>query len=247
MVSEEEKRDVRVEEWIAPDGTKYYYYRFSTPFGEDYVFQVWQKDGITFAKEIVDHNIYWGKYFREQMRKKLCDMLKTTVKFVPDKWLPISHRSIAGAEIEKVMEKAGATEDEIIATLVEFAKVRGNYQMDLFVRQVKEKWKERNPIGKVKTYEGRGTVHLTVAPKERFKKFRTQDIGRPGHTMRVAGIDKRTGKWATQKYIFRKDDVVVVGGKIYPKNPRTARTLKQIADRHPRVRRKLASELLSGY
>lgn len=100
---------------------------------------------------------------------------------------------------------------------------------------------------KVEEYPKRGTVHLRIKRREEFKRFRSQDIGRPRHTIRVAGVSKRTGRWETHKYVFRKDDVVVRGGRIYPKTPRAKRTLQRIGQRHPKARRSLATKLMRGY
>jgi hypothetical protein len=36
--------------------------------------------------------------------------------------------------------------------------------------------------------------------------FRTQDIGRKGHTKRIAGRLKRSGKWATQAILIDIND-----------------------------------------
>jgi hypothetical protein len=59
-----------------------------------------------------------------------------------------------------------------------------------------------------------GKVHLTgryaryrIRSPKSFKKgtFRTQDIGRIGHTKRIAGILK-SGKWATQSVLVSRPD-----------------------------------------
>lgn len=44
-------------------------------------------------------------------------------------------------------------------------------------------------------------------PKDFVKNsFRTHDIGRVGHTKRIAGILKKSGKWATQAIIVNRKD-----------------------------------------
>jgi len=60
-----------------------------------------------------------------------------------------------------------------------------------------------------------GKVHLTknyaryrqIDP-EKFVpgSFRTHDIGRTGHTKRIAGRLRSTGKWATQSILIARDD-----------------------------------------
>lgn len=47
--------------------------------------------------------------------------------------------------------------------------------------------------------------HVEVESKENFVQFRTQDIGRGGHTQRVAG-QRKDGSWATQKWLIHKKD-----------------------------------------
>lgn len=39
------------------------------------------------------------------------------------------------------------------------------------------------------------------------KSFRTDDIGRKGHSKRIAGIRKKTGKWATQTWLINRKDL----------------------------------------
>jgi hypothetical protein len=44
-------------------------------------------------------------------------------------------------------------------------------------------------------------------PKEFIKSsFRVHDIGRPGHSKRIAGRLKSTGEWATQAILISKED-----------------------------------------
>lgn len=58
-------------------------------------------------------------------------------------------------------------------------------------------------------------VHLTkryaryrIKEPSEFKKgsFRTHDIGRKGHAKRIAGINKKTGKYETQSVIVSRED-----------------------------------------
>lgn len=43
--------------------------------------------------------------------------------------------------------------------------------------------------------------------------FRTHDIGRKGHSKRIAGRLKRTGQWATQNYLIKKADLGTLKGR----------------------------------
>ena len=51
-------------------------------------------------------------------------------------------------------------------------------------------------------------VRYRVRSPSLFKRtiFRTQDIGRKGHSKRIAGILKKTGTWATQAMLVTKKD-----------------------------------------
>lgn len=60
-----------------------------------------------------------------------------------------------------------------------------------------------------------GKVHLTrqharyrIRSPSKFIKgsFRTHDIGRAGHSKRIAGKLKDTGEWATQSILIAKKD-----------------------------------------
>ncbi len=57
------------------------------------------------------------------------------------------------------------------------------------------------------------------------KTFRAHDIGRLGHSKRIAGILKKTGKWATQSFLVSRADLRRL-------DPRTLRILRQIKQRH---------------
>lgn len=61
----------------------------------------------------------------------------------------------------------------------------------------------------------KGRVHLTT----RFARYRvlsprlfvtgslrTQDVGRKGHSKRIAGRLKKSGKWATQSFLVSRKD-----------------------------------------
>ncbi len=52
-------------------------------------------------------------------------------------------------------------------------------------------------------------MRIRVRSPAVFKKgsFRTHDIGRLGHSKRIAGIRKKTGKWQTQAFLINKNDI----------------------------------------
>ena len=55
--------------------------------------------------------------------------------------------------------------------------------------------------------------HVMVRPKSEFTSFRTQDVGREGHSQRVAGR-RKSGSWDTQKWLISKKDAHVDGDRL---------------------------------
>jgi len=60
----------------------------------------------------------------------------------------------------------------------------------------------------MKIHKTKKYVRYRIRSPKLFVKssFRTDDIGRPGHSKRIAGILKKTGKWATQAILISKED-----------------------------------------
>jgi hypothetical protein len=55
--------------------------------------------------------------------------------------------------------------------------------------------------------------HVEVRPRGDFVKFRTQDVGDPGHIQRIAG-QRETGSWGTVKWLIGKEDAHVAGNRL---------------------------------
>jgi hypothetical protein len=55
--------------------------------------------------------------------------------------------------------------------------------------------------------------HIDVRPKGEFSTFRTQDVGGPGHLLRVAG-KRSSGSWSTAAWLISKDDAHIEGDKL---------------------------------
>lgn len=53
------------------------------------------------------------------------------------------------------------------------------------------------------------TVRVRLRDPKDFipASFRLHDIGRPGKTRRIAGRLKSTGRWATQSFLFDREDL----------------------------------------
>ncbi len=63
---------------------------------------------------------------------------------------------------------------------------------------------------------GEGKYYRIVTrPKEQFVTFRTQDVGRPGHVLRLSG-KRPSGSWDTQAWLIGKEDAHVKGNRIVP-------------------------------
>lgn len=50
-------------------------------------------------------------------------------------------------------------------------------------------------------------LRIRVKHPRQFTKIRTDDIGRKGHSMRLAGVNRKTGKWETQAWLVSKKDI----------------------------------------
>jgi hypothetical protein len=56
------------------------------------------------------------------------------------------------------------------------------------------------------------------------KSFRTHDIGRKGHSKRIAGRLKSTGEWKTQAWLISKKDII-------ERDPTTVKLFTNILDK----------------
>jgi len=75
-----------------------------------------------------------------------------------------------------------------------------------------------------KTRISRSRYHrVRIRDPKRFINgtIRTHDIGRKGHTKRLAGQLKKSGKWATQAILLSKKDFTTTKNKIIPTNPKS--------------------------
>ena len=85
------------------------------------------------------------------------------------------------------------------------------------IKKAQERWQEMTPAERALAQpEGRkrarpGTTgegdyyRIVIRPKEEFATFRTQDLGEPGHVLRVAG-KRGSGSWDTQAWLIQKGD-----------------------------------------
>lgn len=69
--------------------------------------------------------------------------------------------------------------------------------------------------------------HIEVRPREEFKTFRTQDVGRQGGIERVAG-KRGSGSWDTQKWMISKEHAHLDDGKLIPDTEDAREVLKEL-------------------
>jgi hypothetical protein len=68
---------------------------------------------------------------------------------------------------------------------------------------------------------------IEVRPSTRFLTYRLQDIGRKGHTKRLAGR-RAGGTWATKSWLILKSDAHVSNGRLVIDHPRARAALRGI-------------------
>ncbi len=62
--------------------------------------------------------------------------------------------------------------------------------------------------------KGEGKYYrVVVRPKSQFSTFRSHDVGRKGHIIRLAG-KRKNGSWDTQAWLIAKTDAHYSGGKL---------------------------------
>jgi len=56
---------------------------------------------------------------------------------------------------------------------------------------------------------------VVLRPSSRYEQFRVQDVGRTGHSERLAGR-KKSGEWETQAWLISKEDAHVENDVLVP-------------------------------
>lgn len=89
----------------------------------------------------------------------------------------------------------------------------------------------RQPKGHFRKKPGLGDdgnyYRIVVRPKSEFVTFRNHDIGRFGHTQRVAG-KRSSGSWATHTWLIAKKDAHVTNGYLRSDDPKVKRILQNL-------------------
>ena len=83
---------------------------------------------------------------------------------------------------------------------------------------------------------GKGKYYrVVIRPKSGFTSFRAHDIGRKGHSIRLAG-KRKTGTWATQAWLISKKDATVKAGILVGKDSETKKILSKLCTKPRRVK-----------
>ena len=80
--------------------------------------------------------------------------------------------------------------------------------------------------GRKKPGQGGGKYYrIEIRPTEKFTSYRTQDVGRTGHTKRLAGR-RPSGSWGTRSWLISKKDAHMTGkGQLIIDSKTTKRVL----------------------
>lgn len=89
--------------------------------------------------------------------------------------------------------------------------------------------KRRPSRGRLRPGTGGGGQYyrIEVRPYGKFVIYRLQNLGRPGHTKRLAGRTAK-GHWNTKSWLIRKSDAHVKAGKLVIDAARTKTVLRGI-------------------
>jgi len=88
------------------------------------------------------------------------------------------------------------------------------------------------PIETTKRY-----LRINVS-SEPYAKIRTHDIGRKGHSKRLAMLSKKTGRWKTRTWLISIQD-------LRKRDPKTQKLLDTIAKKLPRRDKQILRQKLS--
>ena len=91
--------------------------------------------------------------------------------------------------------------------------------------------------GRKKPGQGGGKYYrIELRPTEKFTSYRTQDVGRKGHTKRLAG-KRPSGSWGTRSWLISKNDAHVTGkGQLVIDSKTTKRVLGDMRGSIKRVK-----------
>ena len=107
------------------------------------------------------------------------------------------------------------------------------------IKKAQETWQNmskqqrsaRQPRGRSRTKPGMGDdgnyYRVVIRSKTEFVNFRIHDIGREGHTQRIAG-KRSSGSWATHSWLINKNDAHVEDGQLKSNQPKIKKILQRL-------------------
>lgn len=107
------------------------------------------------------------------------------------------------------------------------------------IRKAQARWRSMSkrqhslaqPEGRARRRPGTGGhgnyFRIELRPKAKYVAYRLQDVGRSGHTKRLAGRTAK-GNWSTKSWLVHKSDATVRDGKLFIKGGKAASILKSI-------------------
>lgn len=120
-----------------------------------------------------------------------------------------------------------------MATVKQIQTARQNIKKAQTVWQnmSKRQRKHRRTDGVSRKKPGMGNdgdyYRVIIRPKSEFAMFRTHDVGRVGHSQRIAG-KRSSGSWATHSWLIHKDDAFVESGKLKSKKSKIKNILGKL-------------------
>ncbi|HEY5714601.1 MAG TPA: hypothetical protein VIT68_04595 [Candidatus Gracilibacteria bacterium] len=116
-----------------------------------------------------------------------------------------------------------ATQNQIQASRQNIKKAQAKWKSMTKRQRALAQPEGRNRKKPGSTGEGR-YYHIIVRPKSQFTSFRCHDVGREGHTQRLAG-HRGSGSWATHAWLISKEDAHAEDGKLVIDSPKVKEIL----------------------
>ena len=117
-----------------------------------------------------------------------------------------------------------------MATLKQIQTAQQNIQKN-WKSLSKSQRSSKQPKGSSRTKPGMGSdgdyYRVVIRPKTEFVSFRTHDVGRKGHTLRIAG-KRSSGNWATHSWLIHKKDAQVKDNQLKSNNPKIKKILSRL-------------------
>jgi hypothetical protein len=115
------------------------------------------------------------------------------------------------------------------------------------IKKAQKKWSSMSsrqralaqPQGRARKKPGTGGkatyYRIVVRPKSEFSSFRSHDVGRKGHVIRLAG-KRKSGTWDTHAWLIGKEDAKISGNTLVGTSASVKKVLSQLRTKPRRVR-----------